>query len=304
MVYTLTLNPALDYVLRLPALSTGHTNRAKNEQIFPGGKGINVAYVLRELGVEARALGFIAGFTGAALKEKLKADGISTDFISLPTGHTRINVKLKETDRETEINASGPAVPAEALQALKDQLASLREGDTLVLAGSIPPTLPRDLYAQIARTQVGRSVRLVVDAEGEALRAVLPYRPFLIKPNRAELEDLAGRSLPTEQDLLKAARELRECGAQNVLVSLGGDGALLVDAHGDVHRASAHSITPVNTVGAGDSMLAGFLAGLDGGYTHALILAQAAGAATAASEGLATRAEICKFHGESPEKLR
>ena len=304
MVYTLTLNPALDYVLRLPSLSMGHTNRARQEQIFPGGKGINVAYVLRELGVEAVALGFVAGFTGDALVSRLKADGINTRFISLPEGSTRINVKLKEDGRETEINASGPSVPPEALQSLMDKLALLGEGDTLVLAGSIPPSLPRDLYAVMAEAARGRGVRVVVDAEGETLSAVLPHAPFLIKPNRAELEGVAGRPLPTEQDLLSAARDLQGRGAQNVLVSLGGEGALLLDAHGNVHRASAHAITPVNTVGAGDSMLAGFIAGLEDGYASALALAQAAGAATAASEGLATRREIENFYGPIPEKLR
>ena len=302
MIYTVTLNPALDYVLRLPTVAYGETfgetNRAETASLHFGGKGINVSCILRELGVESHALGFSAGFTGDALEAYLAERDIPCRLIRLPDGLTRINVKLKTADGETEINAAGPRIPAEALEGLMAELDTLAEGDTLVLAGSIPPSLPRDLYGRMAARLAGRGVRLVVDAEGEALRATIPHRPFLIKPNRAELEGLAGRPLPTRNDLLAAASALQEAGAQNLLVSLGGDGALLLDEHGGIHEAPAAVITPVNTVGAGDSMLAGFLAGLASGYPTALRWGIAAGGATAASEELATGNEIRALLGE------
>ncbi len=212
MIYTVTFNPAIDYVMRLPVLTPGGTNRTTAEQIQFGGKGINVSCVLRELGVESTALGFIAGFTGEALADHLAERGIRTDFIRLPTGHTRINVKLKaerEGPRETEINAEGPAVPQTGLDALMAKLDNLAEGDTLVLAGSIPASLPRDTYSRTLSRLAGRGIHFVVDAEGELLTSVLPYRPFLVKPNRAELEGIVGRALPTEDDLRRAAAELR-----------------------------------------------------------------------------------------------
>lgn len=299
MIYTVTLNPAIDYVMRLGELRLGETNRAAEAEVQFGGKGINVSCMLRELGVDSVALGFIAGFTGEALAAYLDGRGIASDLIRLPEGLTRINVKLK-SGPESEINAAGPSIPAEALEELVAKLDGLTEGDTLVLAGSIPPSLPRDLYARLTARLAARltarsaerGVRVVVDAEGEALTAVLPYRPFLVKPNRAELEGLTGRALPTEADLREAARSLQEAGARNVLVSLGGEGALLLDEQGGFHRAPAAAVTAVNTVGAGDSMVAGFLAGLPRGYDYALKLGIAAGGATAASEGLGTREAI------------
>lgn len=295
MIYTVTFNPAIDYVMRLSVLRQGETNRASTSDIQFGGKGINVSCVLRELGVENTALGFVAGFTGDALAEYLSTLGIRTDFIRLPEGNTRINVKLKTPEgsaKETEINAAGPAIPNECLQALLAKLDTLTEGDTLVLAGSIPTSLPRDIYSRILARLAGRGIRFAVDAEGALLTAVLPYHPFLIKPNRTELEGIVGRVLPTDDDLREAAANLQEMGAQNVLVSLGGDGALLLDEHGKFHRCPAHPITPVNTVGAGDSMVAGFLAGMDKGYDYALKLGLACGGATACAEGLATAEDI------------
>ena len=295
MIYTVTFNPAIDYVMRLSVLRQGETNRASTSDIQFGGKGINVSCVLRELGVENTALGFVAGFTGDALAEYLSTLGIRTDFIRLPEGNTRINVKLKTPEgsaKETEINAAGPAIPNECLQALLAKLDTLTEGDTLVLAGSIPTSLPRDIYSRILARLAGRGIRFAVDAEGALLTAVLPYHPFLIKPNRTELEGIVGRVLPTDDDLREAAANLQEMGAQNVLVSLGGDGALLLDEHGKFHRCPAHPITPVNTVGSGDSMVAGFLAGMDKGYDYALKLGLACGGATACAEGLATAEDI------------
>ncbi len=298
MIYTVTFNPAIDYVMRLPVLREGETNRATDAELHFGGKGINVSCVLSELGVENTALGFIAGFTGEALVAHLAERGIHTDFIRLPEGLTRINVKVKteqEGAQETEINAAGPAIPETCMDALMAKLDTLAEGDTLVLAGSIPPSLPKDTYSRILERLAGRGIRFVVDAEGELLTATLPHHPFLIKPNRAELEGIVGRALPTDDDLQKAAAELQRLGAVNVLVSLGGDGALLLDEHGVCHREPALSILPVNTVGAGDSMVAGFLAGVERSYGYALRLGIACGGATAGSEGLATRSSIEQF---------
>ena len=295
MIYTVTFNPAIDYVMRLPVLTTGKTNRTTTEQVQFGGKGINVSCVLQELGAENTALGFVAGFTGAALEAYLGKRGIHTEFIHLPEGLTRINVKVKtrqEGAEETEINAAGPAIPDACFEKLMTKLDTLTKGDTLVLAGSIPASLPKDTYSRILARLAGRGIRFVVDAEGELLTAVLPYCPFLIKPNRAELEGIVGRALPTDDDLQAAAAELQRQGAVNVLISLGGEGALLLDEQGIFHREAPLPITPVNTVGAGDSMVAGFLAGVERGYGYALKLGSACGSATAASEGLAIRAMI------------
>ena len=298
MIYTLTLNPALDYILRLPVLREGETNRAASAELQFGGKGVNVSQVLAELGVESTALGFAAGFTGDALAAYLSERGVRSDFVRLPEGLTRINIKLKtpEGDHpETEINAAGPAIPAHCAEALLAKLDSLAEGDVLVLAGSIPPSLPRNTYRAVMERLDGRGVRFVVDAEGAVLTETLPRRPFLVKPNRAELEGIAGRPLPTDADLRNAAAELQRAGARNVLVSLGSDGAMLLDADGGYHRVPALPVTPVNTVGAGDSMVAGFLAGLDRGYDYALKLATACGGATAGSKGLASRETVRRW---------
>ena len=298
MIYTLTFNPALDYVLRLPTLREGETNRAESASIHFGGKGINVSLVLSALGVESTALGFVAGFTGEALVSHLAERGVHTHFIPLPEGLTRINVKLKTPEGaypETEINTSGPAIPPPCLEALYRRLDTLGAGDTLVLAGSIPAGLPKDTYRAIMETLDGRGIRFVVDAEGALLTETLPYRPFLVKPNRAELEGMMGRALPTEQDLRDAAADLQKRGAQNVLVSLGGDGALLLDGDGRYHATKALPVKAVNTVGAGDSAVAGFLAGIERGYEYALKLAMACGGATAESEGLATAEAIRRW---------
>lgn len=295
MFYTLTLNPALDYIMRLPAVTEGATNRTTTTSLHFGGKGINVSLVLSELGVESTALGFVAGFTGDALTAYLTDKGIRADFIRLPEGLTRINVKLKTPEGaypETEINAAGPAIPTACMDTLYQKLETLTEGDTLVLAGSIPASLPKSTYRAIMERLNGRGIRFVVDAEGAVLTETLPYSPFLVKPNRAELEGMMGRALPTDGDLRDAAASLQKAGAQNVLVSLGGDGAMLLDADGGYHRVPALPVTPVNTVGAGDSMVAGFITGVEKGYDYALKLATACGGATAGAEGLATAGEI------------
>lgn len=297
MIYTLTCNPALDYVLNPGTLSLGETNRSGAEQLYFGGKGINVSRVLRELGEETVVLGLIAGFTGDALEADLRAKGISTDFVRLSQGLTRINVKLKGA-QETEINGNGPAVEPEEMVALLEKLDRLQAGDTLVLAGSVPAGLPKDLYGQIAKRIGGKGVRLAVDATGELLLSALPYHPFIIKPNRRELEEAVGRPLYSMMEWTDAAEELQKKGARNVLVSLGAEGAFLLDEQGNFYFCSAPEIQAVNTVGAGDSMLAGFLSGYSKGAEEALRLAVASGTATAGSQDLATLEEIKKILNE------
>lgn len=294
MIYTVTFNPAIDYVVRLAEpLQAGTVNRAAGEDCVLGGKGINVSGVLAQLGCPSVALGFVAGETGAWLERGLAAQGLQTDFIHLPEGMTRINVKIK-ADQETELNGAGPAIPPQDMEALYARLDVLSKGDILVLAGSIPASLPADTYEQILRRLQGRGVDTVADASGPLLAKVLPYGPFLIKPNHHELAELAGRELHGDGEIETAARELQAQGARNVLVSMAGDGALLLDETGAVHRIGTPRGTVVNSVGAGDSMLAGFVAGYlqSGSYENALRLGTACGSATAFSLGLAVRDDI------------
>ena len=294
MIYTLTLNPAIDYVMRADSISLGRTNRSDSEELYFGGKGINVSVILKELGEETTALGFVGGFTGDFLEKGLADMGIKTDFVRLSKGITRINVKLKSGD-ETEINAKGPVVTEDELASLMAKLDSVESGDTVVLAGSVPSSLPSDIYEKILATLDGRDVRVAVDAEGELLLKSLKYRPFLIKPNNFELSQIEGKTLKCDADIESAARKLKDMGAVNVLVSLGKDGAMLIDEHGRMHKANAPKITPVNTVGAGDSMVAGFLSGAKEGYGYALGLGIASGSATAASAELAKKEDIFKL---------
>lgn len=294
MIYTVTFNPAIDYVVRLSApLQTGAVNRAAGEDCVLGGKGINVSGVLAQLDCPSVALGFVAGETGAWLERGLAAQGLHTDFIHLAAGMTRINVKIK-AGQETELNGAGPAIPPEAMAELYRKLDALERDDLLVLAGSIPASLPADTYEKILARLQGRGVRAVVDAAGPLLAKVLPYGPFLIKPNHHELAEIVGRPLQGDAQITQAARDLQQRGARNVLVSMAGDGALLLDETGQVHRIGTPQGTVINSVGAGDSMLAGFLAGYlqSGSYETALRLGTACGSATAFSLGLATRSEI------------
>ena len=293
MVYTVTFNPALDYIVRVRDFRTGETNRTESDELQWGGKGINVSTILRNLGVENAALGFLAGFTGRALDQGLRDAGIRTDFIWLEEGLTRVNVKIK-ADQETEINGAGPAIPAASLEELFAKLDRLQSGDVLVLAGSIPASLPDDIYQRILARLANREILTAVDATGRLLRAVLPYHPFLIKPNRAELEELFGGALNGDVEIEDCARRLQKEGARNVLVSMAGDGSLLLDETGSVHRLGVPAGTVCNSVGAGDSMVAGFLAGWleHGDYTLAHRLGTAAGAATAFSERLAEKAQV------------
>lgn len=293
MIYTVTFNPALDYVVRMDALALGQVNRTASEDVQLGGKGINVSWVLRELGQENVALGFVAGFTGKAIEDGLAAKGVATDFIHLPAGLTRINVKLKAGE-ETEINGKGPDISAEALEELFRKLDALGEGDVLVLAGSIPASMPSDVYESILARLEGKKVLCAVDATRDLLVNVLKYKPFLIKPNNHELGEIFGRVLTTDEEIRECAEQLQQQGARNVLVSMAGDGAMLLDENGGCHRLAAYKGKVKNSVGAGDSMVAGFLAGyLDtGDYAYALRVGSAAGSATAFSDVLATRPEI------------
>ena len=294
MIYTVTFNPAIDYVVRLDTpLEVGTVNRAKGEDCVLGGKGINVSGVLAQLGCQSVALGFVAGETGAWLERGLAAQGLRTDFVHLAQGMTRINVKIK-AGQETELNGAGPDIPADAMHRLEEQLDRLTEEDILILAGSIPQSLPQDTYEKLLARLEGHGVRTVVDATRDLLVNVLPYHPFLIKPNNHELGEILGKELTTDEEIIAAARTLQQKGARNVLVSMAGDGALLLDETGTVHRMGCPKGKVVNSVGAGDSMVAGFVAGWQstGDYLHALRLGTACGSATAFSLGLATREKI------------
>ena len=293
MIYTVTFNPALDYVVWMDQLRPGQINRTASEEIQCGGKGINVSTVLTALGVENIALGFLAGFTGRALEEGLRSQGIRTDFIWLPEGLTRINVKVKG-GAETEINGQGPAVGPVALRALQDKLNRLEAGDFLVISGSVPAALSHDVYEQILARLEDRGIQFVVDTTRDLLCSALPYHPFLIKPNSLELGELFGRTLENDEDTRACAMELQAKGARNVLVSMAGNGSLLLDERGGCHRLGVPKGIVRNSVGAGDSMVAGFLAGWleTGDYAYAQRLGAAAGSATAFSEGLATKEQV------------
>lgn len=297
MVYTVTFNPALDYVMNLKGLSTADINRADSEELYYGGKGINVSAILSRLGVPNTALGFAAGFTGKKLKEMMDSDGISNDFLELDSGFTRINVKLKYGE-ELDINASGPKIPADKIDRLFEKLRTLKSGDYLVLAGSVPSSLPDDLYSKILEMLHGKGIKAVVDTTGNQLLNVLKYKPFLIKPNHHELGEIFGTEMDSAEKITVYASKLREMGAVNVLVSRGGDGAVLADGQGAVHNAAAVKGKLVNSVGCGDSMVAGFIAGYikSGNYTEALKLSVASSAATAFSKELAKADEIDKIY--------
>ncbi len=296
MIYTVTFNPAIDYLVYVPELTVGSIIRSEKEKTFCGGKGINVSLVLQELGIESTAMGFIAGFTGNAIEQTLSGGIIHTDFVHLKEGLTRINVKIR-SEYETDINGQGPAISENDIKALLGKLEELKYGDTLVLAGSIPNTVPSDIYEKIMELLNGKGVRFVVDATKDLLLNSLKYRPFFIKPNSDELGEIFGVDIETPEDATGYAIKLREMGAANVLVSMGAKGAVLVNENDDTYYMPAISGKVVNTVGAGDSMVAGFLAGYTQkeDYAYALKLGTAAGGATAFGEGLATKDEIFRL---------
>ena len=295
MIYTVTLNPALDYIMRLDNLSSDDINRAKTAEILYGGKGINVSLLLKELELPTKALGFIAGFTGRGMDDMLKADGIETDFVELPEGNTRINVKIFAQE-QFDVNAPGPKVTDEDVKKFFATLDQLKIGDTLVMAGAVPGSMPQDIYEKIMAHLQGRGIRMVVDTTGEGLLKVLPYKPFMIKPNHHELSELFNDDVKSTDDdkIVKYAKKLQEMGAVNVLVSRGKCGATLVDEFGNVHTAGIAPGKPVNNVGCGDSMVAGFVAGYETkqDYDYALRLGSAAGNASAFVDGIAKREGI------------
>ena len=286
MIYTVTLNPSIDYVLRLPVLECGGINRCRAAGVYPGGKGVNVSVMLKRLGTDSVAAGFSAGFTGSELERGIEAEGVAADFVRIAEGITRINVKIRAGE-ETDLNCDGPDISEEDVCRLIDKLSCVRSGDIVVLSGSVPTSLPQDIYGRIMRELPG--VRFVADAAGDALLEALKFRPFLIKPNAEELGQIFSVRIETAAAAAGYADRLRDMGAENVLVSMGGTGAVLVGGNGVRYFMPSAKITPVNTVGAGDSMIAGFVAGYlrDGGYEYALRLGTAAGGATASCDGLA-----------------
>ena len=295
MFYTVTFNPAIDYIVHTAEMKLGATNRSDREEMYFGGKGINVSIVLRELGIDSKALGFTAGFTGEAIEKGLADVGIDTDFVRLERGNSRINVKIKSAE-ETELNGQGPDIDDKAISALFEKLDKLSDGDTLILAGSIPSSLPSDIYQRILERLSGKRIKAVVDATKDLLLNVLKYKPFLVKPNNHELGEMFGVTLKTDEEIEKYARKLQDMGAVNVLISMAGDGAMLIDEYGKMHRCGVCKGTVKNSVGAGDSMVAGFIAGsLQGDYEYALKLGTAAGGATAFSDGLATKEKITEL---------
>ncbi len=289
MIYTVTFNPAIDYVVHTNGMNWGSVNRSSREEIYFGGKGINVSIVLRELGVTSKTMGFTAGFTGKAIDQGVCAMGIEADFVRLGHGNSRINVKIK-ADEETEINGQGPDIDADALEKLFGKLDRLLDGDILILAGSIPQSLPSYIYEKILERLSGRDIKTVVDATNDLLINVLKYHPFLIKPNNHELGEIFGVSVNTHEEAAEYAAKLREMGARNVLVSMAEKGAILLDENGKLYECGVCRGLVKNSVGAGDSMLAGFVAGCEkGDFGYALKLGTACGGATTFSEGLAKK---------------
>lgn len=297
MVYTVTFNPALDYVMNLKNLSTDDINRTESEELYYGGKGINVSAILSRLDIPTIALGFTAGFTGKKLKQMMDTDGIKNDFVELDSGFTRINVKIKFGE-ELDINANGPNISKDKINELFEKLKRLNADDYLVLAGSVPHSLPDDLYSKILEELSGKNIKVVVDTTGNQLLNVLKYKPFLIKPNHHELAEIFGQEMDDTEKITVYAKKLKEMGAVNVLVSRGSEGAVLVDEEGVVHPAKAVEGKLVNSVGCGDSMVAGFIAGYikSGNYKDALKFSVASSAATAFSKELAKAEEINKIY--------
>ncbi|MBD5470962.1 MAG: 1-phosphofructokinase [Lachnospiraceae bacterium] len=293
MIYTVTFNPSLDYIVSMNGFEMGMTNRTTGEQIFPGGKGINVSIVLSNLGIKNTALGFTAGFTGEQIEKEIQKMGLLTDFIRVEKGISRINVKLKDYDG-TEINGMGPEIDSTCVAKLYEKLEKLEAGDILVLAGSIPKCLPDSIYSDILERLQNKGVLFVVDATKDLLLNVLQYQPFLIKPNNHELGEIFDVTLNTRESVVPYAKKLQEKGAKNVLVSMAGEGAVLVDEAGGVHMLAAPKGNLINAVGAGDSMVAGFVAGWTEkkDYAYAFRMGISAGSASAFSEMLATKEEI------------
>lgn len=293
MIYTITFNPALDYIVKVSNFKDGEVNRSEEEEIYAGGKGINVSIVLNNLGIENKALGFIAGFTGEEIEKRVRDFGCTTDFIKLKSGTSRINVKLKST-KESEINGQGPTINKEELSELFKKLETLTSDDILVLAGSIPNTLPKNVYETIMEKLQSKNIKIIVDATGELLLNVLKYNPFLIKPNHHELGELFNKTLKTKEEIIEHAKKLKEMGARNVLISMAGDGAIMITENNEVLTSDVPKGKLINSVGAGDSMVSGFITGYlkNHSYEEAFKMGIATGSASAFSSGLATKEKV------------
>ena len=293
MINTITLNPSLDYIVKVDDFKVGHVNRTSKEDIYPSGKGINVSIVLKNLGVKNRALGFTAGFTGEEIEKLVANHGVDNEFIRLEKGMSRINVKLKSKE-ESEINGMGPDISKNDIEKLYEKLEALKAGDFVVLAGSIPNTLPDDIYETIMKDFKDKEINFVVDATKDLLLNVLKYKPFLIKPNHHELGEMFNVKLNSKDEIITYAKKLQEIGARNVIISMAGDGAILIEENGEITISDTPKGTLVNSVGAGDSMVGGFLAGIaeNKNIKEAFKIGVATGSASAFSEGLATRDKV------------
>ncbi|MBU5474601.1 MAG: 1-phosphofructokinase [Clostridiales bacterium] len=293
MIYTVTFNPCLDYIVSVDDFTLGRVNRTTKELVYPGGKGINVSLVLKNLGMESTALGFTAGFTGTEIEQALQRWGCYTDFIRVEDGMSRINIKLRSNE-ESEINGQGPKISKEALEQLYEKLDAMTSEDVLVLAGSIPGSMPDSSYELIMERVAAKNMKVAVDATGDLLVNVLKYHPFLIKPNNHELEEIFHTPMDSNDTIIVHAKKLQQMGAKNVLISMAGDGAILVSEDGEVRQSPAPKGKVVNSVGAGDSMVAGFLTGYltTGNYGEAFRMGIATGSASAFSERLATKPEV------------
>ena len=298
MIYTITFNPALDYITQVENFKTGEINRTKTETILPGGKGLNVSIVLKNLGIENTALGFVAGFTGEELIKKLEAQGVKTDFVKVKEGITRINVKISSLNNnkveETALNGMGPQITKENIDELLKKINNMIASDFVILSGNIPKNLENNIYEKICKILKEKGITFIVDSTQDLLINVLKYNPFLIKPNKEELEETVKCNIHTKEDIINSAKTLQEMGAQNVLVSLGNDGAILITREGETYFSEAPKGQVINTVGAGDSMVAGFLAGYykTKDYEYALKMGVSAGSASAFSVNLATKEEV------------
>ena len=296
MIYTITFNPALDYISQVENFEIGKINRTQTEKILPGGKGLNVSIVLKNLGIESTALGFVAGFTGEELKTDIEQRGIKTDFVKVEKGLTLINVKISSKE-ETALNGNGPEVTEENIEQLLKKIDNIKSDDTVILAGNIPKCINNNIYEIICKKLEQNKVRFIVDATKELLMNVLKYKPFLIKPNREELEETFKEKIETKEEIVEHAKRLQEIGAQNVLISLGGEGAILVTTENKEYFLNAPKGKVLNTVGAGDSMVAGFVAGYEksGDYEYAFKVGIATGSASAFSMNLATAEEVANL---------
>lgn len=297
MIYTLTLNPSIDYIVGIDEFETGKVNRTAYEKILPGGKGINVSIVLKNLGTDSCALGFVGGFSGEYIRQAVEEHGVKTDFVILQKGISRINTKIK-AEEETEINAKGPKIEEKEVELLMEKIRNINDGDVLVLAGSVPKGFGKDFYSEIMKELSSKNVKIIVDAEGELLTNTLQYKPFLIKPNNFELEGIFGVKICSKDETVKYARELQKMGARNVIVSLGGDGGILVAEDGKVFFTEVPKGKVINTTGCGDSVVAGFIHEFENSenYEKSFLMGISSGSAGAFSENLAQKEDILNVY--------